>query len=85
MKLNNLEKHFNEEEDRFEELKRYFGQIKSQGLYTSVDGFDRSLLHMLLKLIMPVVLALLLVFIDTAWILIILVPGLFHVYFNLQL
>jgi hypothetical protein len=34
---------------------------------------------------MPVVLASILVFLDTAWILIILVPGLFHVYFNLQL
>ena len=82
--LNSLERKFNTEEDRFDELKQFIGQIQSEGLYSSFSGFDRSILHVLLKMILPVAFASILVYLDTVW-LVIIVPVLFLVYFCVQL
>ena len=66
--LTNLEKQSIKEEDRFSELRKTIGSVQSEGLYPSVTGFERSILYFLLKLIMPVLFAAILVFVDTIWI-----------------
>jgi len=66
--LTNLEKQSIKEEDRFSELRKTIGSVQSEGLYPSVTGFERSILYFLLKLIMPVLFAAILVFVDTVWI-----------------
>ena len=82
--LNDLEKKFNEGEDRFNEVRQFLGKILSEGIYVSFVGFDRTILYFLLKLILPVAFAAILAYIDTVWIVVI-VPGLFFVYFCAQL
>jgi len=47
-------------------------------------GFERSVLYVLLKLILPVVFAAILVFVDTVWIAVTSLPLLFLTYFVLQ-
>ena len=50
----------------------------------SIVGFDRSILFVSIKLMMPVGFAAILVYLDTPWT-VIMVPGLFLVYFCVQL
>ena len=63
--LTNLEKKFNQGENRFEEVKQTIGTIQSEGIYPSIVGFKRPLLYITLKVIMPVPFAAILVFVDT--------------------
>jgi len=83
--LNKLEKEFNTEENRFEQLAQTIGNIQSENIYPSIVGFERSVLYILLKLIMPVIFAAILVFVDTVWIAVWSVLMLFLGYFVLQL
>jgi len=71
-------------EDRFEEMKRFVGQIQSEGLYPSYVGFDRCMYYLLGKQMLPVVFAMILVFLDTDWVVILAVLTLFIAYFVLQ-
>ena len=82
--LTNLEKKFNYEENRFGDVQRTIGRVQSEGLYPSIVGFERSLLHVLLKVILPVTFAAILVFIDTVWIAVCSLLLLLVCYFVLQ-
>ena len=66
--LTELEKSTDKEEGRFGELKQTIGSTQSEDIYPSIVGFKRSVLYVLLKLIMPVLFAAILVFVDTVWI-----------------
>jgi hypothetical protein len=66
--LTKLEKSTDREEGRFGELRQTIGSKQSEDIYPSVVGLERSVLYILLKLIMPVLLAAILVFVDTVWI-----------------
>ena len=63
-----MEKEFNKEEDRFEEVRKTIGSIQSEGIYPSIVGFKRPVLSILLKLIFPLPFAAILVFVDINWI-----------------
>jgi len=80
--LTDLEKEFNQAENRFEELPRTFGRHE---LYPSIVGFDRSVYYMLFKVAKPLPFAIILVFVDSNWIAILCVPCLFVGYFCLQM
>ena len=80
-----MDKEFNKEENRFGELKQTIGTIQSEGIYPSIVGFKRPLLHILLKVIMPVPFAAILVFVDTVWIAVPSIICLLFGYFVLQL
>jgi hypothetical protein len=75
--LSNLEKFQNKEENRSKELQQTIGITQSQDIYPSIVGFKRSVLHILLKLVMPVSFAAILVFVDTVWVAFVLVIVLF--------
>jgi len=66
--LTNLDKSTDREEARFGELRQTIGSTQNEDIYPSVVGFERSVLYVLLKLIMPVLFAAILVFVDTVWI-----------------
>jgi len=66
--LTELEKSTDKKEGRFGELKQTIGSTQSEDIYPSIVGFKRSVLYVLLKLIMPVLFAAILVFVDTVWI-----------------
>jgi len=66
--LTELEKSTDREEGRFGELRQTIGSIQSEDIYPSVVGFERSVLYILLKVIMPVSFAAILVFVDTVWV-----------------
>jgi len=76
---------FNKEENRFGEVREAIGSIQSEGIYPSVVGLERSILYILLKLIMPVLFAAILVFVDTVWIAVCSLLLLFLAYFVMQL
>ena len=59
--------------------------MQSEGIYPSIVGFKRPLLHILLKVIMPVPFAVILVFVDTLWIAVASLIVLFVGYFTVQL
>ena len=80
-----MEKEFNYGEDRFGEVKQTVGGIQSEGIYPSIVGFKRPLIYMLLKVIMPVLFATILVFVDTIWIAVASLIVLFVGYFIAQL
>jgi hypothetical protein len=63
-----LERKFNEEEDRFGEVRETIGSIQSEGIYPSIVGFIRPLLSILLKIIIPLLFSAILVWVDTNWI-----------------
>jgi hypothetical protein len=80
-----LEKEFNKEEDRFEEVRKTIGSIQSEGIYPSIVGFKRPVLSILLKLIFPLPFAAILVFVDINWITTVSVLILPLAYFMFQL
>jgi len=82
--LTNLETEFNTEEDRFGELRETIGCVQSEGIYVSIVGFKRSLLSTMLKLIIPLLFAAILVFVDTNWLTLVSVLVLFSAYFVTQ-
>jgi hypothetical protein len=79
-----LEKEFNKEEDRFGEVVETIGRTQSEGLFPSIVGFKRSMLSILLKVIIPLLFAAILVWVDTNWITMASVFVLFLAYFVLQ-
>ena len=72
---------FNKEEDRFGEVRETIGSIQSEGIYPSIVGFKRPLLSTLLKLIIPLLFAAILVWVDINWLTLVSVLVLFSVYF----
>jgi hypothetical protein len=78
-----LDNEFNNEEDRFGELRETIGTIQSEGIYPSIVGFKRSLFSILLKIILPIPFAVILVFVDINWVTIVSVLVLFLAYFVL--
>ena len=82
--LTDLEKEFNKEEDRFEQVRETIGSIQGEGIYPSIVGFKRPLLSTLLKLILPVIFAAILVWVGTNWLTLVLVLVLFLAYFVSQ-
>ena len=78
-----MEKEFNYGEDRFDEVKQTIGDVQSEDIYPSIVGFKRPLISILIKVIMPVVFAAILVFVDTVWIAITSLMVLFMGYFVL--
>ena len=63
--LTDLEKEFNYNENRFEEVRKTIGSNQSEGIYPSLVGFKRSLIHTLLKILIPVPFTAILVFVDS--------------------
>ena len=82
--LTDLEIEFNFWEDRFGEVQETIGSFQSEGIYPSIVGFRRPLLSTLLKLIIIVIFAAILVWVDTNWLTLVLVLVLFLVYFVSQ-
>ena len=82
--LTDLEKEFNKEEDRFEQVRETIGSIQGEGIYPSIVGFKRPLLSTPLKLILPVIFAAILVWVGTNWLTLVLVLVLFLAYFVSQ-
>jgi len=82
--LTDLEKEFNKEEDRFEQVRETIGSIQGEGIYPSIVGFKRPLLSTMLKLILPVIFAAILVWVGTNWLTLVLVLVLFLAYFVSQ-
>ena len=80
-----METEFNKEEDRFREVRETIGIIQSEGIYPSIVGFIRPLLLTLLKVIIPLLFAAILVWVDTNWMTMVSALVLFLVYFVLQL
>ena len=81
-KLTNLEKEFYSSEYRFKEVTQTIGTIQTEGMKI---GFKRPLFHVLIKVIMPMPFAVILTFVDTIWIAVLALIGLFLGYFILQL
>jgi hypothetical protein len=82
--LTDLETEFNKEEDRFGEVRETIGSIQSEGIYPSIVGFKRPLLSTLLKLIIPILFAAILVWVDINWMTMVSVFVLFLAYFVLN-
>jgi hypothetical protein len=80
-----LEKEFNEEENRFGEVRETIGSIQGGGIYPSIVGFIRPLLSTLLKVIIPLLFAAILVWVDTNAITLVAVLVLFLAYFVVQI
>ena len=76
---------FNKEEDRFREVRETIGIIQSEGIYSSIVGFIRPLLFTLLKVIIPLLFAAILVWLDINWMTMVSVFVLFLAYFVLHL
>jgi hypothetical protein len=66
--LTDLEKSTNTEEARFTELRHTIGTTQSDGIYPSVVGLERSVFYVLFKVVMPVLFAAILVFVDVVWV-----------------
>ena len=75
---------FNKEEDRFREVRETIGIIQSEGIYPSIVGFIRPLLFTLLKVIIPLLFAAILVWLDINWMTMVSVFVLFLAYFVLH-
>jgi len=75
---------FNKEEDRFGEVREAIGSIQSEGIYPSIVGFKRPLLSTLLKLIIPILFAAILVWLEINWMTMVSVFVLFLAYFVLH-
>ena len=68
VKLEELERRQDAEEERFEELHRYLGEQYCQGLEPSAVGFKRCVAHLLLEQIRTYTfVAILVVFEDRLW------------------
>ena len=80
--LTNLEREFNNNENRFGEVKEIIG-VQSEDIYPSIVGFKRPLFSTFLKVIFPVPFAAILVFVDNNELAIVSVLVLFLSYFVL--
>jgi hypothetical protein len=79
--LNDLEKEFNKEENRFGEVRETIGSVQGEGIYPSIVGFKRPLLSALLKIIIPLPFAAILVWVETNWLTLVLLLVLILAYF----